>query len=97
LAGALGSLINSWLLVALGLATGALVAVSYFRETGKRENHEEDLGLSTEMAAMATFGLGALSTAENIGLAITDRLLLVGGGATAVLGLLALKGTLHDF
>jgi len=95
LAGALGALIGEWLLVALALAVGGLLAVSYLRETG--DGDDEELGLSTEMAALAVFGLGALSTARIAGLATTDRLLLVGAGTTAVLGLLALKRGLHEF
>jgi uncharacterized membrane protein (DUF4010 family) len=97
LAGAIGALIDVWLLVGLGLSVGALLAVSYLRATDREHGTDDDLGLSTEVAALATFGLGALSTAESTGLPMTDRLLLVGGGATAVLGLLALKRALHDF
>lgn len=96
IAGAVGALVHPFLLVALGVGLGALLVVSYLRET-RGENKEGDLGLSTEIAALATFALGALSTAEWIGLAMNDRLLLVGAGATVVLALLALKRALHDF
>ncbi|MCZ7686707.1 MAG: DUF4010 domain-containing protein [Sandaracinaceae bacterium] len=70
--------------------------ISYLRET-RAPSEDGDIGLSTEVAGLTTFALGALATAEWTGLATTDRLLLVGGGATAVLALLALKRTLHAF
>lgn len=100
LAGAIGMLVHVGLLVALAVAVGALLVVSYVRETRPEEDPPErdaDLGISTEMAALATFALGALSTAEALSLSTTDRLLLVGAGTTAVLGLLALKRRLHGF
>lgn len=96
LAGALGALIHIWALVGLALAVGALLTVSYIRDT-QAGGDEELIGLSTEIAAIATFALGALATAEWTGLPVRDRLLLVGAGATVVLGLLALKRTLHEF
>ena len=95
LAGAIGALIDVWLLVALGLAVGGLVAVSYVRDTSPRT--PDGFGLSTEMAALATFGLGALTTARIPDLPLVDRLLLVGAGTVAVVGLLALKRHLHAF
>jgi uncharacterized membrane protein (DUF4010 family) len=95
MAGAIGALVHPFLLVALAIGLGSLLVVAYLRET--REPRTSDLGLSTEAAALATFGLGAMSTAEWLGVPTTDRLLLVGGGATVVLALLALKRTLHDF
>lgn len=98
LAGALGALVHVALLVALGLALGALLAVSYYRGTRPGDDGESgDLGISTEMAALTTFGLGALSTTDALGLSLTDRLLLVGAGSTAVLALLSLKRRLHAF
>lgn len=99
LAGALGALVHVWVLVGLGVAVGALLTVSYLRETrdAALDGEDGDIGLSTEVAGLTTFALGALTTAEWTGLDTTDRLLLVGGGATAVLALLALKRTLHAF
>jgi len=96
LTGALAALVHVWALVALAVAVGGLLGVSYWRDT-RDESDEERIGLSTEIAAITTFALGALATAEWIGLATQERLLLVGAGATAVLGLLALKRALHDF
>jgi uncharacterized membrane protein (DUF4010 family) len=96
LAGGIGALVHPLLLIVLGVGLSGLLVVSYLRAT--REVAEgSDLGLSTEIAALATFALGALSTAEEIGLETNDRLLLVGAGATIVLALLALKHTLHGF
>lgn len=92
---ALGALMSIWVLIGLALSVGALLTVSYLRDT--RQGDDEMIGLSTEIAAIATFALGALTTAEWTGLPMRERLLLVGAGATAVLGLLALKRTLHDF
>lgn len=96
LAGALGALLHVWVLVGLAVAVGALLVISYLRET-RAPSEEGDIGLSTEVAGLTTFALGALATAEWTGLETTDRLLLVGGGTTAVLALLALKRTLHAF
>lgn len=99
LAGALGALVHVWVLVGLGVVVGALLTVSYLRETrgAALDSEDGDIGLSTEVAGLTTFALGALTTAEWTGLETTDRLLLVGAGATAVLALLALKRTLHAF
>ncbi|MCC6876433.1 MAG: MgtC/SapB family protein, partial [Sandaracinaceae bacterium] len=93
LAGALGALVGVWLLVSLALGFFALLAISYYRET--EPGPEQDHGLSTEIAALTTFGIGAFCAAHEIGLPLTDRLLLVGGATTAVLGLLSFKKTLH--
>lgn len=98
LAGALGALVHVALLVALAVAVAALLAVAYYRETRPvDEEPPRDLGLSTEMAAMATFALGALATSRETSLPMVDRLLLVGAGTTVVLALLALKRRLHAF
>lgn len=97
LAGALGALVHVALLVALALGMVALLAVSYLRETSPEGAKEPDLGLSTEMAAVVTFALGALCTADELPLSLADRLLLVGAGTTSVLALLSLKRHLHAF
>jgi uncharacterized membrane protein (DUF4010 family) len=100
LAGALGTLVHPWLLAALAVAVGGLLAVTYLRETPPEAVDVEEgsgLGISTQLAALATFGLGALTTASELEMPMSDRLLLVGAGTTAVLGLLALKRKLHQF
>jgi uncharacterized membrane protein (DUF4010 family) len=93
LAGALGALLGPWVLVALALGVGALIAIAYKRETTARS----DVGMSTEMAAVVTFGLGALCTAEQVMSDLPSRLLLVGAIATAMLALLSFKRPLHGF
>jgi uncharacterized membrane protein (DUF4010 family) len=91
LSGAIGNLLGAWALVVIGLAVGALIAIAYYRDVSKRD----DLGMSTEVAAVVTFALGALCTATGLGLELTDRLLLVAAGATATLALLSVKRPLH--
>lgn len=93
LAGALGMLVGTWLLVVLGLALGAMLGIAYFRLSVKGDR----LGMSTEIASLVTFGLGALCTAREIGLQLQDRLLLVAAGATATFALLAVKKPLHGW
>jgi len=89
LAGAIGMLVGWWALAVMGLALGILLAIAYLRES------KESLGLSTEVAAIITFGLGALCTARDLEMPTTDRLLLVASGATATLALLSVKRPLH--
>src|SRR5262245_5248361 len=84
LAGAISSLLGSWILVASTVAIGLLIAVSYWRERDRGH-----IGMSTEVAALITFGLGALSTARELGFRLSERLLLVAALATATLALLA--------
>jgi uncharacterized membrane protein (DUF4010 family) len=91
LTGAVGMLLGWAALAVLGVATGALVTVAYVRTSVKGDA----LGMSTEMAAVVTFALGALCTARDLGLATADRLLLVAAAATATLGLLTVKRPLH--
>ena len=91
LAGAIGMLLGWAALAILGAATGALLAVAYYRQSVQAS----ELGMSTEMAAVVTFALGALCTARDLGLATADRLLLVAAPATATLGLLTVKQPLH--
>ncbi|MFW5921259.1 MAG: MgtC/SapB family protein [Polyangiales bacterium] len=93
LAGAVGMLIGTWLLVTLALSVGALLAISYVRDTRPGEGH----GMSTQVAALVTFGLGAMCTAEQMPLLFGERLLLVAAGATATLALLSFKQPLHGF
>jgi uncharacterized membrane protein (DUF4010 family) len=91
LAGAVGMLLGPIALAVLGVAIGGLVAVAYFRQSVR----EERLGMSTEVAALVSFALGALCTARDLGLDVRDRLLLVAAGATATLALLTFKRPLH--
>jgi uncharacterized membrane protein (DUF4010 family) len=91
LTGALGMLLGGVGLALLGLLLGGLLAVAYYRDSARGDG----LGMSTEVAAVVTFGLGALCTARGIGLELADRLLLVAAGATVTLALLTVKQPLH--
>ena len=95
LLGAIGALLRPWVgpwpLVALVLGVGALLAVSYFRSSG-----DGDHGLSTEVAALATMGLGAIAATPEI-LEGGQRYLLVAASAAVTMALLAAKAPLHGF
>lgn len=91
LMGALAMLVGPWLVALCGVFLGALVATAYVRDTAGGEH----LGISTEVATMLTYGLGALATARDLPLAAHDRLQVVGVAAVAVLGLLASRRSLH--
>src|SRR5688572_15324167 len=60
LTGAIGMLLGWPALAVLGAGIGALVAVAYFRQSVK----EEVPGISTEVALIVTFALGAVCTAR---------------------------------
>ena len=94
LAGAVGMLLGVPVLLALGGALGLLVGLAYFRDT---RADGADTGISTEAAAIVTFGIGALCTAQDIGLGVEDRLLVAAALATAVMSLLTFKRRLHGF
>jgi uncharacterized membrane protein (DUF4010 family) len=93
LAGALGAILGTYVLVALALALGALVAVAYYINS----RSSDDIGSSTEVAALVTFCIGALCSSTELGLALGERLLLAAAIATATLTLLSLKKLLHRF
>lgn len=80
-----------WLLGGALLGVIAFVAVSHVRTSARG-----GVGVSTEVAALLAYALGALSAAHGF---MTDatRHLLVGAVAAAVLTLLALKKPLHGF
>jgi uncharacterized membrane protein (DUF4010 family) len=73
---------RTWLAAALGAGVAALTALSYWR------SRSHDPGLTTEMAMLATFGMGVLAT-QNAALA-------AGIGAGIAL-LLAARTRLHAF
>ncbi len=89
LTGALGGLLGPWALAVLGFGVAALVGLAY------RKRAKHDAGTSTEVAALVTFGLGAVCTADSLPLERTDRLLVVAAGATSTLALLSVKRPLH--
>lgn len=94
LAGALGALMvpvtGAWVLVTMLAAVGALLAVSHARQA------PEGPGLSTELAALVTFALGAVAASPAV-LDGPPRFLIVAAGAVTVMALLALKTPLHGF
>lgn len=91
LSGALGVLLGWVVLAVVGAAVATLLAVSYYRDSARAQG----LGLSTEVAAVVTFTLGALCTSRDIGFGLSDRLLLVAACATVTLALLTVKQPLH--
>ncbi|MFW6051178.1 MAG: MgtC/SapB family protein [Myxococcota bacterium] len=93
LAGAIAMVLGTGVLIAVAAGVGLLVAIAYYRETGERT----DVGMSTEMAALVTFGLGALCTADEVIANLGHRLLLVAALAAATLALLSFKRSLHGF
>ena len=86
LSGGLGMLLGPWALIGITLSISILLGVAYVRDSSNLH-----MGMSTEMAAIITFALGALCTARELPLSFADRLLLAAAGATATLGLLSIK------
>lgn len=95
LLGALGALSRPvaglWLLGLLLAAVAALLAVSHARAAA--EGHP---GISTEVAGLLTFVLGAVSAMPDV-LPGTDRYLVVASSAAVIMALLAMKAPLHGF
>jgi uncharacterized membrane protein (DUF4010 family) len=95
LLGALGALcrpaLGLWLLVGLLVGVIAFVTVSHMRSAAR-----DEIGVSSEVAALATFALGAMAATPEL-LPGHGRFLIVGAVASAVLALLALKRPLHGF
>jgi uncharacterized membrane protein (DUF4010 family) len=71
----------------------ALVGMSYWTER-KREDGP-DPGLTSEIAALLVFAIGALPFVTQIGLDFQQRSILAGALGTIVMVLLSLKETLH--
>lgn len=95
LAGALGALMipvaGLWVLGVLFAGLGALLTVSHARSVAEKEP-----GISTEVAALITFALGALAAMPEV-LPGPGRYLLIAAVAGVVMALLALKQPLHGF
>jgi len=93
LTGAIGAMLRpifgEWLLAALLAAIVVLLAISHART-------KDDLGVSSEIAAIVTFVLGAVAGTHEI-LPDGQRYLLVAAGAATTMGLLAVKRPLHGF
>jgi uncharacterized membrane protein (DUF4010 family) len=90
LAGAIGMLLGPVAMAVLGTGVVILIAIAYMRDTG-----EQSMGMSTEVAALVTFALGALCTARALPLELGDRLLVVAAAASATFTLLSVKQPLH--
>lgn len=95
LLGALGALarpaVGLWLLGGLLLGVVAFVTVSHARTAAR-----DEIGISTEVACLLAYALGALAGMRDL-MPDADRFLLVGTTAAAALALLALKAPLHGF
>jgi uncharacterized membrane protein (DUF4010 family) len=94
LAGALGALlrpfVGGWVLAALLASVVVFLAISHARAK------DEDLGVSSEIAAIVTFVLGAVAATPEV-LPSGPRYLVVAAGAATTMALLALKRPLHGF
>jgi uncharacterized membrane protein (DUF4010 family) len=95
LLGALGALTipvaGLWLLAGLLGGVVAFVAISH-QQTSRRN----EIGISSEVAALLTFALGAVAGMRDL-LPDEQRFLLVGASGSIILALLALKRPLHGF
>jgi len=81
---------GAWAFGALLASVVTFLAISHARST------VEDLGVSSEMAAIVTFALGALAASPDL-IPGGSRYLLVGAIAGSTMGLLAVKRPLHGF
>jgi len=96
LAGALSALLahtmGVWPVLGALLVVGAFLGVSYYQEWGK----EAAPGLTTQVAALITFLLGALALLPGLPLATGQRYLLIVASAGVVMALLSFKAPLHQ-
>ncbi len=96
LLGALGALVRPiagmWMLGGLLFGVTAFIAVSH-AWSGRRGG----VGISSEVAALVTYMLGALAVMNDLVPDDSQRYLLVAGCAATTLALLALKQPMHQF
>ena len=96
LAGALSALLahtmGVWPILGALLVVGAFLGVSYYQEWGK----EAAPGITTQVAALITFLLGALALLPGLPLATGQRYLLIIASAGVVMALLSFKAPLHQ-
>ena len=96
LAGALSALLSYtlgfWPVLGSLLVIGAFLTVSYYQEWEK----ERTRGVTTEVAALITFLLGALALMPNLPLETKPRYLLIIASAGVVMALLSFKQPLHQ-
>lgn len=77
------------------VALAALLGLGYW--SSRREAGNAQLGLTTELAALLVFVVGALPFVESVSVTFPQRLLLGGGLGTIVMSLLALRRPIHAF
>lgn len=95
LIGALATLLepaSMWLPLIALLGVCAIVAISYAADV-RRNDH----GATTEVAAIATYLLGALATSKGVVEPMAERLILVAGAGVAMTFLLSSKPWFHRF
>jgi len=96
LAGALSALLahtmGVWPVLGALLVVGAFLGVSYYQEWSR----EAAPGLTTQVAALITFLLGALALLPGLPLATGQRYLLIVASAGVVMALLSFKAPLHQ-
>jgi uncharacterized membrane protein (DUF4010 family) len=94
IAGVVGALLRpalgAWIVGAL------LAAVVVALGVAQAKARTDDVGVSSEIAAIVTFGLGVMSATPEL-MPNTARYLVVAGVAAVTMGLLALKRPLHGF
>jgi uncharacterized membrane protein (DUF4010 family) len=90
IAGLLRPTLGAWFVGALLLAVAVALGIAQARAKG------EDIGVSSEIAAVVTFALGVLSATPEF-MPDASRYLVVAGVAATTMGLLALKRPLHGF
>jgi uncharacterized membrane protein (DUF4010 family) len=95
LAGALSALLahtmGVWPILGALLVIGAYLAISYYQEWGE----ETVPGITTQVAALITFLLGALALLPGLPLATGQRYLLIVASAGVVMVVLSFKAPLH--
>jgi len=96
LAGALSALLahtlGVWPVLEALLVVGAFLGVSYYQEWSR----ETAPGITTQVAALITFLLGALALLPGLPLATDQRYLLIVASAGVVMALLSFKAPLHQ-
>ncbi len=92
LSGLLAHTLGVWVVLAGVLILGALLCVSHYYSV----TTQQGFGVTSEMAAVATYLLGVLTTTPVAELDVHHRLLLVPSIACGMMALLSVKEPLHD-